>query len=181
MSEKAPARRSAPLTSTSSRVIAVMSMIHGVASVGSSPRRRRTELRRLQHDRLDRVGHILAAIGDTLQRLVDLLPLEQLDWIGLLLEECSNAPLEQFVGAVLVSVHFDRIYGEPPVEAPQTPNHPLGCRDGVHDDAGHGTTLGRRRRDPVDQQCRCRRVDIVEHVIELLVAWVIFFLPAYWD
>src|SRR2546430_16707525 len=55
----------------------------------------------LEDDSLDHVGHVLTAVGDRLQRLVDFLPLDDLDGVGLGLEQLGQAVAQQLVGAVL--------------------------------------------------------------------------------
>src|SRR6266849_9454874 len=54
----------------------------------------------LENDPLDHVGHVLAAVGDDLHRLVDLLPLDDLDGIARRLEHGGQAVAQEIVGAV---------------------------------------------------------------------------------
>src|SRR5438045_1765410 len=68
--------------------------------------------RHLEDDPLDHVRHVLTAIGDDLHRLVDLLPLDDLDGIALLLEERGEAVPEQRICGVLQAVHFHGVLVE---------------------------------------------------------------------
>src|ERR1043166_9823294 len=61
----------------------------------------------LQNDPFDHVRHVLAAVGDDLHRLVDLLPLDDLDGIARRLEHRGQAVAGEIVGAVLETVHLD--------------------------------------------------------------------------
>ena len=65
----------------------------------------------LEDDSLDDVGHVLAAIGDRLEGLVDLLPLDHLDGVGLALEQGGELVAQEAVGLVLESVHLDGVLG----------------------------------------------------------------------
>src|SRR3989442_12066123 len=79
----------------------------------------------LQDDPFDHVRHVLAAVGDDLHRLVNLLPLDDLDGIARRLEHGGQAVAEEIVGAVLEAVHLHRGLlgsGGPP---PPTTNWPL--------------------------------------------------------
>src|SRR5690349_18938922 len=60
----------------------------------------------LQDDALDDVGDVLAAIGDRLQQLVDLLHLDQLAGIRLEAEELRQARAQHLVGVGLEPVDF---------------------------------------------------------------------------
>src|SRR5258706_10604852 len=66
----------------------------------------------LEDDPFDHVRDVLAAIGDDLHRLVDLLPLDDLDGIALLLEERRQAVPQQRVRGVLQTVHLHRVLVE---------------------------------------------------------------------
>src|SRR5881227_7440 len=66
----------------------------------------------LEDDSLDHVRHVLAAVGDRLQRLVDLLPLDDLDGVGLRLEQLGQAVAQQLVGDVLQPVDLYRVLVE---------------------------------------------------------------------
>src|SRR5262245_6346785 len=54
----------------------------------------------LQHDPLDHVDHVLTPVGDLLERLVDLFPLDHLDRISGVGEEPGDELLEEPVGLV---------------------------------------------------------------------------------
>src|SRR5438094_8790771 len=71
-------------------------------STGGAVRRSR----HLEDDSLDHVRHVLAAVGDGLQRLIDLLPFDHLDRVRLLVEHRREALPPQAVGPVLAPVHL---------------------------------------------------------------------------
>src|SRR5262249_30420915 len=73
----------------------------------------------LEDDPFDDVRDVLAAVGDDLHRLVDLLPLDDLDGIALLVEQCGQAVAQQRVGAVLESVDLHRVLVESRIHVPQ--------------------------------------------------------------
>src|SRR5213594_3515018 len=120
----------------------------------------------LQNDPFDHVRHVLAAVGDDLHRLVDLLPLDDLDGIARRLEHRGQAVAEEIVGAVLETVHLDGVLVEPRVHRAQASNRPVGRLDVPHDDLGHGPARRGRLLDPVHHQTLGRRLDVVEHVVE---------------
>src|SRR5881397_2121054 len=120
----------------------------------------------LQNDPFDHVSHVLAAVGDDLHRLVDLLPLDDLDGIARRLEHRGQAVAEEIVGAVLETVHLDGVLVEPRVHRAQASNRPVGRLDDPHDDLGHGPARRGRLLDPVHHQTLGRRLDVVEHVVE---------------
>src|SRR5262247_3004081 len=68
----------------------------------------------LEGDALDNVQHVLAAIGDRLHRLVELLPLDDLDSVGDTLEESGELVTEQTVGLVLEPIHLDGVLCDRP-------------------------------------------------------------------
>src|SRR5262245_17498764 len=72
----------------------------------------------LEDDPFDDVGDVLAAVGDDLHRLVDLLPLDDFDGIALLVEQCGQAVAQQCVGAVFQPVHLDGVVVESRVHVP---------------------------------------------------------------
>src|SRR5437763_14656088 len=84
----------------------------------------------LQDDPFDDVRHVLAAVGDDLHRLVDLLPLDDLDGIARLVEERGQAVTPQVVGAVLEPVVLDGVLAEAGIHVEQAAGRPvdrLGC------------------------------------------------------
>src|SRR6185436_10622088 len=90
----------------------------------------------LEDDSLDDIGHVLAAIGDRLEGLVDLLPLDHLDGVGLGVEQLGQTVAQQLVGGVLQAVHLDRVLVEAGIHRAQALDRPVrGVRD-VHDDVG---------------------------------------------
>src|ERR687891_1631658 len=73
-----------------------------------------------EYDSLDHVDHVLTAIGHDLHRLVDLLPLDDLDGVGLLVEQGRQAVAQQVVGAVLEPIDLHRVLVEAGIHRPQT-------------------------------------------------------------
>src|SRR5258705_12162038 len=61
----------------------------------------RSASRHLEGDALDDVDHVLAAVGDRLHRLVQLLPLDDLDRVGPALEEGRELVAQQAVPLLL--------------------------------------------------------------------------------
>src|SRR5258706_7846315 len=61
----------------------------------------RSASRHLEGDPLDDVDHVLAAVGDRLHRLVQLLPLDDLDRVGPALEEGRELVAQQAVRPLL--------------------------------------------------------------------------------
>jgi len=82
--------------------------------------------------------HVLTAVGHDLHRLVDLLPLDDLD--GSLCSSKSAARLsrQQVVGAVLQPVHLHRVLVEAGVHVAQAADRPVHRLRRLHDDVGHG-------------------------------------------
>src|SRR5882724_486848 len=113
----------------------------------------------LENDPLDHVGHVLAAVGDDLHRLVDLLPLDDLDGIARRLEHGGQALTQETVGAVFEAVHLDGVLVEARVHGPQAANGPVGGLDRPHEHLGHGPARRGRLLDPVDDQPLGRRFD----------------------
>src|SRR5438552_12997597 len=103
-----------------SKTSATTMMKTTAVSTGGAVRRSR----HLEDDSLDHVRHVLAAVGDGLQRLIDLLPLDHLDRVRLLVEHRREALAQQAVGAVLEPVH---LRSEEHTSELQSPDH-LVCR-----------------------------------------------------
>src|SRR5437899_9730419 len=120
----------------------------------------------LENDPLDHVGHVLAAVGDDLHRLVDFLPLDDLDGVARGLEHGGQALTQETVGTVLEAVHLDGVLVKARVHRPQTSNGPVGGLDDPDDHLGHGPTRRCRLLDPVDDQALGRRLEVVEDVVE---------------
>src|SRR5437773_2743506 len=95
--------------------------------------------RHLEDDPLDDVRHVLAAVGDRLHRLVDLLPLDHLDGVALLLEHRGEGLAQQGVGAVLKAVHLHRVLVEARVHRAQAPDAAVQRRDLRQAHLGHRT------------------------------------------
>src|SRR5438552_16939037 len=74
----------------------------------------------LEDDSLDHVRHVLAAVGDGFERLIDLLPLDHLDRVRLLVEHRGEALPQQAVGADLepVQLHCVLLYACSPTALP---------------------------------------------------------------
>src|SRR5437867_513623 len=119
-----------------------------------------------QNNPLDHVGHVLAAVGDDLHRLVDLLPLDDLDGVDRGLEHGGQALTQETVGTVLQAVHLDGVLVKARVHRPQTSNGPVGGLDDPDDHLGHGPARRGRLLDPVDDQALGSRLDVVEDVVE---------------
>src|SRR2546428_8104194 len=93
-----------------SKTSATTMMKTTAVSTGGAVRRSR----HLEDDSLDHVRHVLAAVGDGLQRLIDLLPLDHLDPVPLLVEHRREALAPQAVGAGLQPVHpYRALVGTP--------------------------------------------------------------------
>src|SRR6185436_12986139 len=120
----------------------------------------------LEDDSLDDVGDVLAAIGDRLEGLVDLLPLDHLDGVGLGVEELGQAVAQQLVGAVLQPVDLHRVLVKAGVHRAQALDGPVrGMRD-VHDDVGQGARGRGRLLDPVDDQPLGHCLDEIQDVVQ---------------
>src|SRR5437762_10914422 len=91
----------------------------------------------LEDDPFDDVRHVLAAVGDDLHRLVDLLPLDDLDGIALLVEERSQAVAQQVVGAVLQPVDLDRVLVKTRIHVAQAADGPVHGLRRLPDHVGH--------------------------------------------
>src|SRR5215470_18322860 len=87
----------------------------------------------LEDDPLDDVRDVLAAVGDDLHGLVDLLPLDDLDGIALLVEQRGKAVAQQRVGAVLEAVHLHRVLVESGVHVAQAADGAVHRLCGLHD------------------------------------------------
>src|SRR5262245_64361818 len=87
----------------------------------------------LQDDPLDDVRDVLAAVGDDLHRLVDLLPLDDLDGIARLVEERGQAIAQQRVGAVFQPIHLDGVLVESRVHVSQAMDGTVHRLGGLHD------------------------------------------------
>src|SRR3954470_23170189 len=121
-----------------------------------------------QHDGLDDVRHVLAAVDRGLQLLVQLLQLDHLEDVVLLREEAPEGEAEHVVGLVLQPVDLDR---EPPehlrVFHVAQPRHRL-----LHLDARprqhlrEELRLLRRRLHLVDEEPSGDRVDMIDDVVE---------------
>src|SRR6266571_2578735 len=122
--------------------------------------------RHLEDDPLDDVRHVLAAVGDGLHRLVDLLPLDHLDGVALLLEHRGEGLAQQGVGAVLQAVHLHRVLVEARVHRAQAPDAAVHRRDLGHDHVGHRPARRGRLFNPVDDEALGGRLEEVEHVVE---------------
>src|SRR5438093_8576351 len=61
---------------------------------------------RLDEDALDDIDNILAAVSDDLQSFVNLLPLENFDGVGSLLEQSYKAIAEKRIGHILEAIHL---------------------------------------------------------------------------
>src|SRR5436309_268804 len=122
--------------------------------------------RHLEDDPLDDVRHVLAAVGDGLHRLVDLLPLDHLDGVALLLEHRGEGLAQQGVGAVLKAVHLHRVLVEARVHRAQAPEAAVHRRDLGHDHLGHRPARRSRFFDPVDDEALGGGLEEVEHVVE---------------
>src|SRR5204863_3571184 len=106
----------------------------------------------LQDDPFDDVRHVLAAVGDDLHRLVDLLPLDDLDGIALLVEERSQAVAQQVVGAVLQPVDLDRVLVKTRIHVAQAADGPVHGLRRLHDHVGHRPAGGGRLLDAIDHE-----------------------------
>src|SRR5919198_1458165 len=104
--------------------------------------------------------------GDDLHRLVDLLPLDDLDGIAGLVEERRQAVAQQVVGSVLESIDLDRMLVEPRVHVAQAPDRAVHRLRRLHDDVGHGATRRGRLLDAIDDEPFGGCLDVVEHVVQ---------------
>src|SRR3989454_11334719 len=121
--------------------------------------------RHLEDDPLDDVRHVLAAVGDRLHRLVDLLPLDHLAGVALLLEHRAERLAQQGVGAVLKAVHLHRVLVEARVHRAQAPDAAGHRRDLRHDHLRHRPAPPGRLFDPVDDEALGGGLEEVEHVV----------------
>src|SRR5438128_4581966 len=122
-----------------------------------------------QHDRLDDVRHVLAAVDRALQLLVDLLELDHLEDVAVLpLEEPLERQAEDVVALVLqaIDLHAEAREQRRVLQVAQ-PGHRL-----LHLDAGAGQHLGEqlglvgRLLHPVDDQAAGRGIDVVDDVVQ---------------
>src|SRR5215470_14243757 len=116
----------------------------------------------LEDDSLDHVRHVLAAVGDRLEGLVDLLPLDDLDRVGLGLEQLGQALAQQLVGAVLQPVHLHRVLVEAGVHGAQALDGAVHGQHDVDDHVGHGARGRGGLLDPIHHQALGHRLDEVE-------------------
>src|SRR6202142_3319293 len=65
----------------------------------------------LDHDALQHIGHVLAAVGGGLQKLVNLLQFHQRDGVFFIVEEFGNGSARDTVGHVLQAVDLDAMFG----------------------------------------------------------------------
>src|SRR5580700_1888941 len=63
----------------------------------------------LDEDRLERVRDVLALVDGLLDRLVDLLPLHDLERVGLALEQLADRRAQRVVAGVLQAVDLDAV------------------------------------------------------------------------
>src|SRR5687767_4346677 len=63
----------------------------------------------LEDDAFDHVDHVLAAVGDRFHRLVQLLPLDQLDGVYSALEQRGELVPQEAVRLVLEAIHLDAV------------------------------------------------------------------------
>src|SRR5436190_16265096 len=122
--------------------------------------------RHLEDDPLDDVRHVLAAVGDGLHRLVDLLPLDHLDGVALLLEHRGEGLAQQGVGAVLKAVHLHRVLVEARVHRAQAPDAAVHRRDLGRDHVGHRPARRGRLLDPVADEPLGGGLEVVQHVVD---------------
>src|SRR5687768_9063954 len=92
-------KSNASATSTSS--ISVSKLIRGVPAFLST---RNARSRVLEHDALDDVGYVLAAVGHGLEVLVDRAQLDQLPHVGLLAEQARDGRPHHVIGVGLEAV-----------------------------------------------------------------------------
>src|SRR2546426_3002587 len=120
----------------------------------------------LEDDSLDHVGHVLTAVGDRLQRLVDFLPLDDLDGVGLGVEQLGQALAQHPVGGVLQAIDLHRVLVEAGVHRAQALDGAVHGVHDVHDHVGHGPGGRGRLLDPVDPHPLGHRLDEVQHVVQ---------------
>ena len=120
----------------------------------------------LQHDALDHVDHVFAAIGDRLHRLVQLLPLDHLDGVLGALEQGGELVAKQAVGFVLEPVHLDGVLVVEGRQRAQTADRAIRLLRRLHDDLGHRDGPVGWAVDLVDEEPISHLVDEVEHVVQ---------------
>src|SRR5713226_3408874 len=135
-------------------------------TTGVNTEGRAVSSRHLEDDPLDDVRDVLAAVGDGLHRLVDLLPLDHLHGVALLLEHRGEGLAQQGVGAVLEPVHLHRVLVEARVHRAQAPDAAVHRRDLRHDHLGHRSARRGRLFDPIDDEALGGGLEEVEHVVE---------------
>src|SRR5438034_3015023 len=122
--------------------------------------------RHLEYASLDHVRHVLAAVGDGLQRLIDLLPLDHLDRVRLLVEHRRETLAQQAVGAVLEPVHLYGVLVEARVHRAKAPDAAVHRRDLGRDHLDHRPARPGGLLATVDDQPLGRRLAVVEDVLE---------------
>src|SRR6266849_9274715 len=134
----------------------------------SPPKRTSSQLRVFEHDALDDVGNVLAAVGGGLHQVVDLLPLDDAQGIGPALEEGGDGPAVERVGGALQPLDLaaggEDLAGV--LDLAHEPDRLLHLFARRHQHAGH--VLGRLRNGShlVEQQPLGGGVGEVEHVVD---------------
>src|SRR2546425_12570682 len=145
-----------------SKTSATTMMKTTAVSTGGAVRRSR----HLEDDSLDHVRHVLAAVGDGLQRLIDLLPLDPRDRVRLLVELRREALAQQAVGAVLEPVPLYGVLVEARVHRAKAPDAAVHRRDLGRDHLDHRPARRGGLLDAVDDQPLGGGLEVVEDVVE---------------
>src|SRR6266404_1666766 len=96
-----------------------------------------TDSGHLEHDALDDVDHVLAAVGDRLHRLVQLLPLDHLDGVLAPFEERRELITKEAISFVLEAIHLDRVLVIEGRKRAEAAYRAVSLLRRLHDDLGH--------------------------------------------
>src|SRR5581483_712753 len=121
----------------------------------------------LEGDALDHVRDVLAAVDRVLEDVEDLLPLDDVDRIGAVVEELRDGPPEKPVALVLEPVHLGAVADER-LPVPHVAQAADGARDAVDrldQHVGEIARVGLDLLDAVEPDALGGRLDQVEDVV----------------
>src|SRR5437667_6926747 len=143
---------------------------HRPASRAAGPRttRPRPTARRsgvLDRDPLDDVGDVLGLVDRVLQQAVDILPLDEIDRIGRIVEEACDRRADDAVALVLEAMDLDPVFVEP-LEALQVGEGVVEELDLLDDDRGLLDRRPGRGLDPIEDKRVGGLLDEIENVVQ---------------
>src|SRR4051794_33085491 len=123
----------------------------------------------LEHDAFDHVGHVLALVGDGLQKLIHLLQLDDLARIGLLAKQLGERRTEHVVGLGLqpIDLAADAQDGVAVLQGLETRHRLLDAGRAGDADLGELLRLDRHRAHVVQEQALRGVLHEIQHVVHV--------------